>query len=181
MLSFQVFNLCPWHEYDLTWTLQMLLFWNSCPYSGKFTVKSCENVPVSFTMSVSPNVITQELLTEFSWCLILGVLIKFARLFQFWLKSGDNRYFTWWPTCVSEHVSNVTGAWLTKYLSERKLFLKSRERWNVFYILYIFPSCHYVFKIITKNVRACAIIVALCMYFFVFVSRKVKLPSAPNT
>jgi hypothetical protein len=45
-------------------------------------------------MPVIPHVITQELLNEFSQDLILGVLIQFAKPFQFWLKLDDKGYFT---------------------------------------------------------------------------------------
>jgi hypothetical protein len=65
----------------------------------EFPKKSLQNVSLSFSVAICPQITTRETSNEFSWNLILGVLLKFVDILQTWLKSDKNKeHFPWMLT-----------------------------------------------------------------------------------
>jgi hypothetical protein len=77
-------------------------------------------VPNRFTLSVGDHIITWELQTEFSGNFILGGFTTTCAPLQVLLKSNNNNRYSWWPTCISVHVSSVTCMQLAKFQSKKK-------------------------------------------------------------
>jgi hypothetical protein len=87
---------------------------------GAFTTKGCKTATISSCMSVfSPRVrsIVSLMILSCNW--MLESFTKYVKMFEFCIKPDNNKgHFT----IASERTSRETAAYLSKYLSKRKMF-----------------------------------------------------------